>query len=101
MKLTLLILAGLLGTGATKKTPQPDFEGPVITITSHEEHSFSELVDVIEVAQKRNLRGSVDINELTNCDLDVTPDAAEPKHKKLREMPKKTVTFLYSYTPKD
>ena len=96
MKFTFLALAGLLATGTGQQT---DDDEQIVKLTSHTPLSLSEITDMIEVAGKRNLRGQVDINDLTNCDT----NDKEPDNKKrtIRHMREKSITLLYNYEPKN
>ena len=96
MKLISLFVAALLACSAAQKEPQLNNEDQIIKISSHEQFNLEELLDMADVARTKNLRGSIDVHDLTDCAPDFTP---KPKYKKFREVSKETVQILYTYIP--
>lgn len=94
MKLITLLIASLLACGQSQESLEIDNQERFIKISSHEKYNIEELFEMIDVAQKKNLRGSVDVQDLINCDQDVTPQA---KYKAFRQAPKETVRIEYTY----
>ena len=96
MKLISLFVTALLACSAAQKEPQRNNENQIVTISSHEQFNFEELLDIADVARTKHLRGSVNVHDLTDCAPDFTP---QPKYKKFREVPKETVQIVYTYRP--
>ena len=95
----ILTLFALLNLATAYNPHRSDDEGQVVKVTSHQKHKLSELIDMMNAAEKRNLRGQVDINDLTNC----SPDDNKPEQKNgnLRHMREKSIKLEYTYEPKD
>src|SRR3990167_2998483 len=98
MKFTLAALvAGFLATSGNSQ--QTDDNSHVVKVTSHYKPSLQELVDMIDIAATRNLRGQVNINDLTNCEPN--DKNGEEKKNPIRHMREKTTTLLYTYESED
>ena len=93
---TAILVAILATPGAGQET---DDNSHIVKVTAHHKPSFQELLDMIDIAEKRNLRGQVSINDLTNCKPD--DKDSENKKKPIHHMREKTTTLLYTYDSED